>query len=202
MMMASYISYPLSFLIREAKLGNLKDSQRVLQTLQTIRDGDLDTVLCPRDIKRIVWDNRDYISRHPQNNLRDEYGWYTVLKVWQDIDEQQQQQRQQQQQLGTDGHGDTSNEGGLKLLEFDDHNDSHRLVYGIAVNEVRKRLTVIFRGTYADGTDDWKRNLEFDQIELPLPYNLREQRTQEQRRIGNDSYSKDNSNNNSCNQLQ
>jgi hypothetical protein len=50
-------------------------------------------------------------------------------------------------------------------------------VYGIAVNEVRKRITVIFRGTYADGTDDWKRNLEFDQVELPLPLNLRRRST-------------------------
>ena len=72
MMMASYISYPLSFLIREAKSGNLNDSHQVLQTLHAIRDGDLDTVLCPRDIKRIVMDNKDYISRHPQNSLRDE----------------------------------------------------------------------------------------------------------------------------------
>ena len=113
------------------------------------------------------------------------------MKIWQDIDEQQKQKQQQYQYQQQDSRTDTSNNnggGGLKLLEFDDHNDSHRLVYGIAVNEARKRLTVIFRGTYADRTDDWKRNLEFDQIELPIPYKLRQVQEDQEHQIDNGSY--------------
>lgn len=153
LMMASYISYPLSFLIREAKRGHLKDSEAVLQTLQTIRDGDLDTTLHPSDVKEIVLDNIDYVSRHPQNNLRDKFGWYAVLETWEKLERD---------------HPDS-----LELLEFDDHGDDHRLVYGIVVNKIRRRITVIFRGTYAEETDDWKRNLEFDQVAISVPFNLR-----------------------------
>jgi hypothetical protein len=45
-------------------------------------------------------------------------------------------------------------------------------LYGILINRPMKRITVIFRGTYADGTDDWRRNMQFDQVEIPVPHNL------------------------------
>lgn len=150
--LAAYISYPLSFLIREAKKGNLKNSADVLAKLQTIRDGDSSTALHPHEVIEIVDDNKEYIARHPQNNLKDKFGWYSILEYWNNISVQHQ--------------------GSISLLEFDDHDDAHRLVYGILINRVMKRITVIFRGTYADGTDDWKRNLQFDQVEIPVPYNL------------------------------
>jgi hypothetical protein len=62
--------------------------------------------------------------------------------------------------------------GSVSLLEFDDHYDEQRLCYALFVNKVRKRITVVFRGTYADGTNDWKRNLQIDQLSIPVPHNL------------------------------
>jgi hypothetical protein len=58
----------------------------------------------------------------------------------------------------------------IQLMEFDDKSDQTRLVYGIGLNRPLKRITVmILRGTYADRTRDWARNLKFNLIEVPLP---------------------------------
>jgi Lipase (class 3) len=149
---AAYISYPLSFLIREAKRGALRRSGDVLERLEAIRDGDLSTALQPHEVREIVRDNMEHIARHPQNDFDDRHGWYSVLEHWSDVT--------------------TKRPGSISLLEFDDHGEAHRLVYGILVNRIRRRITVVFRGTYADGTDDWRRNLQFDLVEIPVPYNL------------------------------
>lgn len=134
-------------------------------------------------MKKIVEDNREYIAQHPQNNLQDEYGWYSILEYWDRISVQ--------------------HPGSISLLEFDDHNDSNRLVYGILINRIMKRITVIFRGTYADGTDDWRRNMQFDQVEIPVPYNLqpmlrrRDAKEEDWDTIGDDIIDSDSNNNSS-----
>ena len=64
-------------------------------------------------------------------------------------------------------------------MEFDDKHESKRLVYGIAVNKPLKRITVIFRGTYAENTRDWYRNLQFGLVQVPLPEAARDQSSTE-----------------------
>ena len=144
------MSYPLSFLVRQAKQGNLNDSEKVLETLQSVRDGNLSTSLSPHEILDIIRDNEDFIQQHRANDLADSK---QILKYWEAI---------------SDEYG----EGSLSLLEFDDHYDTQRLCYAILINRVRRRITVVFRGTYADGTADWKRNLQLEQTEIPVPFNL------------------------------
>ncbi|KAG7354552.1 lipase class 3 [Nitzschia inconspicua] len=153
MMMAAHMSYPLSFLIREAKQGNLKQSDQVLQVLQSVRDGDLSTALSPQDIMDIIKENKDYLLEHRTSDMVDEFGSVKILEHWDSI----------ARQYGS---------GSLSLLEFDDHYDKRRLCYAILINKMRRRITVVFRGTYADGTNDWKRNLQIEQTEIPVPFNL------------------------------
>jgi Lipase (class 3) len=147
------MSYPLSFLIREAKQGNLKNSKQVLSILQSVRDGDLSTVLSPQEIMDIILENKDHVLQHRSSDLVDEFGGVKILEYWESL----------AQQYGS---------GSLSLLEFDDHYDKRRLCYALLINKVRRRITVVFRGTYADGTDDWKRNLQVEQTEIPVPFNL------------------------------
>jgi hypothetical protein len=144
------MSYPLSFLVRQAKQGKLKNSKAVLKALQRVRDGDLSTALTPHEILDIIRDNQDYIMEQRPSDFED---CLQILKYWENV---------------ADRYGD----GSLSLLEFDDHYDSRRLCYAILINRMRERITVVFRGTYADGTADWKRNLQLEQIEIPVPFNL------------------------------
>mmetsp|Transcript_11442 Transcript_11442/g.33728 ORF Transcript_11442/g.33728 Transcript_11442/m.33728 type:complete len:287 (-) Transcript_11442:57-917(-) len=58
------------------------------------------------------------------------------------------------------------------MLEFDDENEHSRLVYGIGLNKCRKRITVIFRGTYGEGTRDWMRNIQFDPCRVSIPEDI------------------------------
>ena len=108
------------------------------------------------DFLRIVEQNRPYLEANFISGpvLDDEFSWFSVMKNFDVIA----------------GKGALES---VSLLEFDDHNDVHRLAYGIAINKSMKRITVFFRGTYAENTDDWKRNLQFDRVEVPLPTALR-----------------------------
>ncbi|KAL3906805.1 MAG: hypothetical protein SGILL_009126, partial [Bacillariaceae sp.] len=136
-----------------AKEGNLENPERTLQQLQSVRDGDLSTALSPYDILRIFAENLDFLLKHRSSDVRDEFGGLKILEYWESITAQ---------------YG----EGCISLLEFDDHSDDRRLCYAILINKLRHRITVVFRGTYADGTADWKRNLQLEQTEIPVPFNL------------------------------
>ena len=157
MMGASYLSYPLSFLLREVKENgaNITDSNEFLKKLENIQDGDLSTALYPSDIIGLIQSNRKYFEDHytsmfaGKTNFEDSFGWFQVLHRF-------------QQMVGEDPTN-------MQLLEFDDHHDRYRLAYGIGINKRLKRITFTFRGTYADGTSDWKRNLQITQLEVPLP---------------------------------
>ena len=151
MVMVSHLLYPLSFLIRQAKQGHLKDSATVLELLQTIRDNDISTNLSISQLLNIVDNNYDYLSQH-RTDLDD------CLKMLQHWSSQYNSQ--------------IYPPGSVRLLEFDDHYDQQRLAYGLFIDKIRRRITLVFRGTYADGTADWKRNIQIDQIEIPAPYNL------------------------------
>lgn len=164
MAMVSNISYPITFLIRQAKAGKLKNSSRVLERFQLVRDGDLSSgPMSPKEFLEIVEDNRDCIEREycSQKDIESSHGWFNTLNHWVDVEE---------------AHGFP---GSLSLLEFDDHNDAHRLAYGLVVNRIQKRIVVVFRGTYADGTDDWKRNMQSDKVEIPVPPNLLQREKQQ-----------------------
>ncbi len=145
---AAFISYPITFILREAKAGRLKHSDQVMQKLKAANDGDMTTAICPSVFVDIVRDNLDYIAtKYSAGN--EEFGWYSVFQLYQQM---------------TKNHPDD-----IELKEFDDKNDSTRLVYGIGVNKPLKRITVIFRGTYAEQTRDLARNLQFNMVEVPLP---------------------------------
>ena len=147
---ASFVSYPLTFLLRAARAGRLKRSDHVLEKLKAGTDGNMMTCLYPHDFLPLIQDNFDYIeANYPFGG---KFGWFSVIKLY-----------QRMEHLAEDG------ESGMGLMEFDDKQEESRLVYGIAVNKRQKRITVIFRGTYADKTRDWARNLQFGQVEVPLP---------------------------------
>jgi hypothetical protein len=157
MAMLSNVSYPISFLIRQAKAGKLKNSSKVLARFQLVRDKDLSSgPLSPGELLEIVEANRDCIEQEycSREDLESRYGWLEGLNHWVHVEE-------------TRGFP-----GSLALLEFDDHYDAHRLAYGLVINRIQKRIVVVFRGTYAERTDDWKRNLQSDQVEVPVPSNL------------------------------
>jgi hypothetical protein len=113
---AAYVSYPISFLLREAQKGNFKNSQDFCRKLNLIHDGDLSTALNVIDIMHLVRDNQDYIAQHADSNLEDDFGWLRVFERFKHMA----------------GNEDPEN---LSLLEFDDHHDSYRLAYGIAINK-------------------------------------------------------------------
>jgi pimeloyl-ACP methyl ester carboxylesterase len=46
-------------------------------------------------------------------------------------------------------------------------------MFSLFATRISKRITIIFRGTYAEDTNDWKRNLQFDRTEVELPDALR-----------------------------
>jgi len=101
------------------------------------------TYIRPGDFLDIVRDNIHYISAN-YNSGYGRHGWQSVFFLY--------------QQMNDD----------LELREFDDRQESTRLVYGIVINKRMKRITVIFRGTYGEATSDWKRNFQIDQIQVPL----------------------------------
>lgn len=141
---ASFISYPITFILREARQGRLNNSDLLLQRIEATRNGRDGTYISPGDFVDIVRDNIDYISAN-YNDGEGLHGWQSVFYLYQQM------------------HDD------LELREFDDRQESTRLVYGIVVNKSMKRITVIFRGTYAEATSDWKRNFQVDQVEVSLP---------------------------------
>lgn len=53
------------------------------------------------------------------------------------------------------------------LVAFDDEFEKEELVYAIAVNPVRKRITVVFRGSITK--TDWATNMETSMKEVPNP---------------------------------
>lgn len=121
MMMAAYVSYPLSFLLREAESGRFKHSKEFCQKLEMIHDGDISTALHPNDIVDLIQNNREYIEQHytgktGKTNLDDSFGWFRML----------------QQYSKMAGGDDPYN---VSLLEFDDHHDEYRLAYGIGINK-------------------------------------------------------------------
>lgn len=60
--MASYVSYPITFLLREARAGRLKHSDRILEKFRAGTDGDMSTALHPSDFLEIVRGNYDYMA--------------------------------------------------------------------------------------------------------------------------------------------
>jgi len=128
----------------------------VLDKLDLINDRDLSTALKPSDFMDIVKENRYHLEKYydgAESKLDDEFSWYNVIGTYEAMA----------------GKGSLDN---IFLLEFDDFDDTHRLAYGIGVNTQLKRITVMIRGTYAETTDDWKRNLQFDTLQVPLPAEL------------------------------
>ena len=156
MIQASYVSYPLTFLLREAKKGNLQSSDRILEKLWAISDGDLSTYIIAEDILDIANNNKDYIREAYGGDFDVDFGW---LKSFEHFAKK------------TRDAGDPE---AISMLEFDDHEEHSRLVYGIALNKLRKRITLIFRGTYSEGTADWRRNMQYDPCKVILPQHLLE----------------------------
>mmetsp|Transcript_9575 Transcript_9575/g.23856 ORF Transcript_9575/g.23856 Transcript_9575/m.23856 type:complete len:513 (-) Transcript_9575:169-1707(-) len=153
----SNLSYPISFLIRQAKAGKLNNNSRVFERFSLIRDGDIHSgPLSPKELLEIVEDNRDCIEREycSHRDLESKYGWLHALNHWVKVEESR------------------HFIGSMSLLEFDDHYDAHRLAYGLFINRIKKQIVVVFRGTYTEGTDDWKRNLQSELVEIPVPPNL------------------------------
>ena len=128
---ASYVSYPLTFLLREAKKGNLQSSDRILEKLWAIGDGDLSTYIIAEDVLDIANNNKEYIREAYGGDFDVDFGW---LKSFEHFAKK------------TRDAGDPE---AISMLEFDDHDEHSRLVYGIALNKLRKRITLIFRGTYS-----------------------------------------------------
>ena len=143
---AAYMSYPITFILRAARAGRLKDSAHVIEKLARGNDGNMATAVSPLEWLEVVRDNADYISEH-YTSLDEQFGWYSVLKYYQQLE----------------------NPHNIQLMEFDDKMDQSRLVYGIGMNTSLKRITVIFRGTYGENTRDWVRNLQFSLVEIVLP---------------------------------
>lgn len=124
---AAYISYPITFLLREARKGTLNQSERFHHSMfNNIHGGNVATYLSPRDFIELVQANHEYISQHVQNKLNDEYGWFRVFLNF-------------QQMAGI------TEPDSISLLEFDDRNDSHRLAYGIGVNRYVQRTVCKIR---------------------------------------------------------
>ncbi|KAL7564487.1 hypothetical protein ACA910_017954 [Epithemia clementina (nom. ined.)] len=150
MMMASFISYPITFLLREARAGRLKNSEAILEQFKATNDNNVSISLGPQDFIDIVRDNMDYIAtNYPLGSP--EFGWYSVFEMYNKLNNL------------------APNHDDIQLIEFDDKQETHRLVYGIGINKRLKRITVIFRGTYAQDTRDWVRNLQFGLVDVPLP---------------------------------
>lgn len=59
----------------------------------------------------------------------------------------------------------------LTLVEFDDHHQDQEMVYGVAKDDVNKRITLVFRGT--DNAlamkNNWLTNFTFSKAEAELP---------------------------------
>ena len=145
---AAFVSYPITFILREARAGRLRNSEAVLERLKASTDDNMGTALGPHDFVEIVRDNMDYIATHYPLGSK-EFGWYSVFQQYDQMDQEHAKE--------------------IQLMEFDDRQETHRLVYAIGVNKRLKRITVIFRGTYAQETRDWVRNLQFGLVEVPLP---------------------------------
>mmetsp|Transcript_4393 Transcript_4393/g.7675 ORF Transcript_4393/g.7675 Transcript_4393/m.7675 type:complete len:429 (-) Transcript_4393:65-1351(-) len=156
MMQASYVSYPLTFLLREAKKGNLQSSDRILEKLWAIGDGDLSTYIIAEDVLDIANNNMQYIRETYGGDFDVDFGWLRSFEHF---------------AKKTREAGDPE---AISMLEFDDHGEHSRLVYGIALNKLRKRVTLIFRGTYSEGTADWRRNIQADPCKVSLPEHLLE----------------------------
>jgi hypothetical protein len=156
MIQASYVSYPLTFLLREAKKGNLHSSDRILEKMWAIGDGDLRTFIIAEDILDIANNNKEYIRETYGGDFDADFGW---LKSFEHFAKK------------TREAGDPE---AISMLEFDDHEEQSRLVYGIGLNKLRKRITLIFRGTYSEGTTDWRRNIQTDPYRVSLPEHLLE----------------------------
>ncbi len=156
MIQASYVSYPLTFLLREAKKGNLQSSDRILEKMWAIGDGDLRTFIIAEDILDIANNNKEYIRETYGGDFDADFGW---LKSFEHFAKK------------TREAGDPE---AISMLEFDDHEEQSRLVYGIGLNKLRKRITLIFRGTYSEGTADWRRNIQTDPYRVSLPEHLLE----------------------------
>ena len=149
---AAFASYPITFLLREARAGRLQHSDRILEKLKAGTDGDMSTTLHPHDFMEIVRENFNYITaNYPPGNP--DYSWYSVLKLYQKMEH-----------LVSKEDNDS-----IGLMEFDDKHESTRLVYGIGINKRLKRITVILRGTYAKNTRNWYRNFQFELVSVPLP---------------------------------
>lgn len=158
MLVASFVSYPITFILRQARAGRLQQSDRILAKLKAGTDGDMTTALHPHDFLQIVRDNYDYMAANYPLVSR-QFGWYSVLKLYQKMEHLH----------------DTHDNDSIALMEFDDKHETTRLVYGIGVNKQQKRITVIFRGTYAEHTRDWFRNFQFGLVDVPLPEAARDQ---------------------------
>lgn len=156
MMMASFVSYPITFLLRESRAGRLRHSDRILEKLKAGTDGNMATALYPHDFVEIVQDNLRYIQANYQDPK--EFGWYSVMQLYNQMEHSVSPQ----------------DNDSIALLEFDDKQENTRLVYGIGVNKPLKRITVIFRGTYAENTRDWARNLQFNLVKVPIPEDVQD----------------------------
>lgn len=63
----------------------------------------------------------------------------------------------------------------LTLREYDDKHQQHELVYAVAVDDINKRVTLVFRGTDNDLTffSDWSTNMHMSKTAVPLPDSLK-----------------------------
>eukprot|EP00565_Helicotheca_tamesis_P003966 CAMPEP_0185730382 /NCGR_PEP_ID=MMETSP1171-20130828/9717_1 /TAXON_ID=374046 /ORGANISM="Helicotheca tamensis, Strain CCMP826" /LENGTH=507 /DNA_ID=CAMNT_0028399413 /DNA_START=110 /DNA_END=1633 /DNA_ORIENTATION=- len=156
MTLASKSQYPITFLRREAKAGNLKRSDEILALFgeeeSLAKDGEKRRSAHAADIIQIVEENREYITKKFGGDIN----W---LYVFTQMDER-----------ATEG-GDP---GSIAFKKIDHEFEEKRAAYGINIDRNRQRATVVFRGTWADGTDDWNRNLQFATRPMETPSQLQD----------------------------
>jgi len=107
----------------------------------------------PTEVKKLVDDNREVLVARFSRRFKNTELLEQSLKLLQD--------------RATESGMDRP----ITLVEFDDHHQDKEMVYGVAKDDVNKRITLVFRGTDNElaMTNNWWTNFSFSKVQGDMP---------------------------------
>jgi hypothetical protein len=165
---ASFLVYTFGYLLdasRRHSIAGLSVDQmtgRMAKSIASAFNPDTSALgrsFTPAEVKSIVEDNPRVLAQ----DFPDEFGKperiLESLKVLQDrVD-------------ASASSAENSVERPLTLMEYDDRHQDRSLVYGVAKDDVNKRITLVFRGTDNDLSfhTNWAANTNIAKTSVPVP---------------------------------
>lgn len=162
---ASFLIYTFGYMLSVArKHGSLSGLQvdekgRLLSTEESSS-----TVFSPQQVTAILKNNFGLLKNHFADHFED------PTLVMESLDQMTEMANQEEEEESS-----LSSPPPLTLQHFDDRHQEHEMVYAVAKNDLKKRITVVFRGTDNDLAfyTNWATNINAWKTAVAMPASLK-----------------------------